>query len=62
MPRYLFQIIEKCFQDARNIVVDEDVDFLLEESDWNDYGFITMYGVHVSAKRSRNKKILILVV
>lgn len=29
MPRYLFQIIEKCFQDARNIVVDPDVDFLL---------------------------------
>lgn len=56
MPRYLFQIIEKCFQDARNIVVDPDVDFLLEESDLNDYGFITMYGVHVSAKRSRNKK------
>ena len=56
MPRYVFQIIEKCFQDASHIDVDSDVDFLLEESDWNDYGFMTLYGVHATAKRSRNEK------
>ena len=56
MPRYVFQIIDKCFQDASHIDVDSDVDFLLEESDWNDYGYMTLYGVHATAKRSRNEK------
>ena len=56
MPRYVFQIIEKCFQDASHIDVDSDVDFLLEESDWNDYGYMTLYGIHATAKRSRNEK------
>lgn len=42
MPRYVFQIIDKCFQDASHIDVDSDVDFLLEESDWNDYGYMTL--------------------
>lgn len=44
-----FKIIEKCWQNASNHL-ETDVDFLLEESDWNDYGYYTMHFLHASAK------------
>lgn len=62
MPRYVFQIIDKCFQDASHIDVDSDVDFLLEESDWNDYGYMTLYGVSMQPQKEvEMKKLLIWV-
>lgn len=48
MIDYCFQIIENCFQDARDVAIRKDVDFLVEENDWNDYGYITYYSIQVS--------------
>lgn len=44
-----FKRIDKCWQDASNHR-DTDVDFFLEENNWDDYGYITMYHLHASAK------------
>lgn len=44
-----FKRIDKCWQDASNHR-ETDVDFFLEENNWDDYGYITMYHLHVSAK------------
>lgn len=56
MSSYLFQIIEKCFQDARDVAICKDVDFLVEENDWNDYGYITYYSIHATPKISKRDK------
>lgn len=44
-----FRRIDKCWQDASNHK-ETDVDFLLEENNWNDYGYTTMYHLHATAK------------
>lgn len=46
---FKFKLIRKCFQDARN-VDPEDADFLLEENDWNDFGYMTTYCLHITPK------------
>ena len=56
MLHYLFQIIGKCMQDARSVKPNDDVDFLLEENDWNDYGYVTMYYVHATPHISKKKE------
>lgn len=60
MGKYLFQIIDKCMQDARQIKPLADVDFLLEENDWDDYGFVTTYFVHATPHVSKKKEIYCL--
>ena len=40
MIHYLFQIIGKCMQDAKDIKPKDGVDFLLEESDWDELHLI----------------------
>ena len=42
-----FRIINKCWQKADNHN-DTDVAFLLEENDWDDYGYQTTYHLHAS--------------
>lgn len=53
---YLFQIIKNCFQDARDVKISKDVDFLVEENDWNDYGYNTYYSIHATPKISNRDK------
>lgn len=45
-----FRLIEKCYQDA-SFYKDKDVDFLLEENDWNDYQYYTTYHLHITTKK-----------
>lgn len=56
MKRYLFQVIRNCFQDASEVKINKDVDFLVEENDWNDYGYITYYSIHSTPKISKRDK------
>lgn len=51
-----FKIIDKCFQDATSYT-QTDVDFLLEEDDWNDYYYRTIYHIHVTPKRTKGKTV-----
>lgn len=44
-----FKIIKKCWQNAKKHT-ETDVDFFLEENDWNDFGFQTTYFLHASSK------------
>lgn len=44
---FKFRLIKKCFQDAKGIEYG-DADFLLEENDWNDYGFYVTYHLHAT--------------
>ncbi len=44
-----FKLIDKCFQDASN-VAGGDADFLIEENEWNDYGYHVMYHLHATDK------------
>lgn len=60
MINFCFQIIEKCFQDATHLKIKNDVDFLVEESDWNDYGYYTSYCIHATPKISKKKEIFYL--
>ncbi len=54
----LFKIIHKCWQDASNYKDnDAEVDFYLEENDWNDYGYYTFYHLHAARKRTLDKPI-----
>lgn len=46
-----FRLIEKCRQDAY-YYKETDVDFLLEENDWNDFSYLTTYHLHVTQKRT----------
>lgn len=46
---FTFQIIEKCFQDANGVKFNPKVDFLLEESDWNDFDYYTTYFLHATS-------------
>ena len=48
-----FRLISKCWQDA-SYYKDTDVDFLVEENDWNDYAYYTTYHLHGTRKRFRN--------
>ena len=45
-----FRLIDKNYQDA-SFYKDKDVDFLLEENDWNDYKYYTTYHLHITTKR-----------
>lgn len=49
-----FRIIDKCFQDATSYT-QTDVDFLLEEDDWNDFNYRTLYHIHATPKRTKGK-------
>ena len=40
-----FKVIDNCFQDASQYA-NENVDFLLERDNWNDYGYKTTYHIH----------------
>lgn len=48
---FKFRLIEKCWQDA-SYCKEADVDFLLEENDWNDFSYLTTYHLHVTRKRA----------
>ncbi len=50
-----FRLIEKCWQDA-SYYKEADVDFLLEENDWNDFSYLTTYHLHVTKKRATDSK------
>lgn len=47
MTKLKFKIIGKCWQDASRFF-DKGIDFYLEESDWNDYGYTTSYCLHAT--------------
>ncbi len=53
---FKFKIIKKCYQDATRHN-DDDVDFYLEENDWDDYHYRTSYDLHASKAltKSTNK-------
>lgn len=44
-----FKVIDKCYQKA-SYYKENDVDFLLEEDNWNDYFYKTLYHLHVTGK------------
>ena len=50
-----FKIIAKCFQDASEHK-DPNIDFYLEESDWDNYGYMTTYGLHISKEITKKDK------
>ena len=50
-----FRLIKKCWQDA-SYYKQQDMDFLLEENDWNDYHYYTTYHLHVTCKRATQSK------
>ena len=56
MKNLRFKIIDVCFQDATSISAD-DVDFFLEQDDWNDFYFYTTYHLHATANLTRGKNI-----
>lgn len=49
----LFKRIDKCWQNAEGHR-ETDVDFLLEENDWDDFGYATTYHLHASRKLTGN--------
>lgn len=58
MNKLVFKIIPKCFQDASRYN-DKDIDFYIEENDWNDYGYYTTYFLHASKNlTSENNELL----
>lgn len=46
-----FRRIDKCWQNACHHT-ETDVDFFLEENDWDDYGYQTSYHLHATKKRT----------
>ena len=44
-----FKCIENCYQDASKHT-EKDVDFFIEENNWDDFGYKTMYHLHATAK------------
>ena len=46
-----FKCIENCYQNASKHT-EKDVDFFIEENNWDDYGYKTMYHLHAAAKRT----------
>ena len=56
MINYLFQVIGLCMRDTTQVKIHSDVDFLLEENDWNDFGYVTSYYVHATPKISKQKE------
>lgn len=49
-----FRLIDKCWQNAERYD-DTDVAFLLEENDWDDYGYQTTYHLHASKLLTKGK-------
>lgn len=49
------RLIRKCWQDASSHKED-DVDFLLEENDWNDFSYYTTYHLHITRKRATQEQ------
>lgn len=52
-----FKVIPNCFHDAshlRNRIGKEFPIFLLEEDNWNDYGFFTLYHLHYAGPETDN--------
>ena len=43
-------------RDTTQVKIHSDVDFLLEENDWNDFGYVTSYYVHATPKISKQKE------
>lgn len=50
---FTFKRINKCWQNAL-MYKDDNVDFYLEENDWDDYGFQTSYCLHAGRKLTGN--------
>ena len=61
MQRYKFKLIENCFEDANSYEHNgQDADFYLEENNWDDYGFHTLYTLHATKHftgKAKNEKI-----
>lgn len=61
MQRYKFKLIENCFEDANGYEHNgQDADFYLEENNWDDYGFHTLYTLHATKHftgKAKNEKI-----
>lgn len=49
------RLIRKWWQDASSHKED-DVDFLLEENDWNDFSYYTTYHLHITRKRATQEQ------
>lgn len=49
-----FRRIDKCWQNASRYMA-KDVDFFLEDNDWNDFGYQTLYHLHASSKLTGSK-------
>ena len=49
-----YRIIDKCWQNAEGRT-DTDVAFLLEENDWDDYGYKTTYHLHATKQLTKGK-------
>ncbi len=47
-----FKLIDKCFQDASN-VAGNGADFLIEDNEWDDYGYHVMYHLHATDKLTK---------
>lgn len=51
MQRYKFKLIKNCFEDANGDEhTGQDADFYLEENDWDDYGYHTLYYLHATKR------------
>ena len=44
---YIFRLIKKCYQDATGLEYG-NAHFLIEENDWNDYGYYVTYHLHAT--------------
>lgn len=56
MKKLRFKIIDVCYQDATFVSAD-DVDFFLEQDDWNDFSFHTTYHLHATANLTRKNNV-----
>lgn len=52
MERFKFQLIKVCYQNAKNQKELGGADFFLEEDNWNDFGYHTMYHLHLTRKHA----------
>lgn len=51
MKLFEFKLISNCFEDANcDNHPGDDADFYIEEKDWNDYGYYTLYFIHATKR------------
>ena len=57
MAKFVFKLISNCFGNANGYQHSgDDADFYLEEDNWNDFHYITLYNLHATKRLTRSDK------